>query len=156
MIKTAYIKHEPGHKNSKGQASPWVIYDHDDGKIISSHKTHEDAEKHLQQIHIFSQKNIQLSKIASIEELLSAVDDSISKLTIKKIKGNDPIGYITLNELYDPESQTFSTEITEVKMFENPDNIKEELQKLSPMPWRDLRDSIEMILNSSELYFSFT
>jgi hypothetical protein len=52
-IKEAYVRHMPGHKNSKGEASPWVILDHNGGKILSSHKSESEAKKHLQQMHIF-------------------------------------------------------------------------------------------------------
>lgn len=48
-----FVKHIPGHKNSKGESAPWVIMSHETNKILSSHKTKEEAEKHLQQMHIF-------------------------------------------------------------------------------------------------------
>lgn len=48
-----FVKHIPGHKNSKGESAPWVIISHETNKILSSHKTKEEAEKHLQQMHIF-------------------------------------------------------------------------------------------------------
>lgn len=48
-----YVKHMPGHKNSKGEASPWVIISHKTGKILSSHGSEEEAKKHLQQMHVF-------------------------------------------------------------------------------------------------------
>lgn len=48
-----FIKHIPGHKNSKGEDAPWVIMSHETKKVISSHKTKEDAKKHLQHMHIF-------------------------------------------------------------------------------------------------------
>jgi hypothetical protein len=41
-----------GHKNSQGEAAPYVIKSHETGKILSSHKTREEAKKHLQQMHI--------------------------------------------------------------------------------------------------------
>lgn len=46
-----YVAHVPGHKNSKGEAAPWVIKSHETGKIISSHKTQAEAKSHLQDIH---------------------------------------------------------------------------------------------------------
>lgn len=48
-----YVKHMPGHKNSKGESAPWVIVSHKTKKVLSSHKTKAEAEKHLQQMHIF-------------------------------------------------------------------------------------------------------
>jgi hypothetical protein len=46
-----YVTKVKGHKNSKGESAPWVIKDHDTGKILSSHKTKEAAESHLQDMH---------------------------------------------------------------------------------------------------------
>lgn len=48
-----YIVHMKGHKNSKGEEAPWVIKSHETNKILSSHKSKQDAKKHLQQMHIF-------------------------------------------------------------------------------------------------------
>lgn len=41
------VRHQKGHKNSKGELAEWVIVSHKDGHIISSHKTKAEAEKHL-------------------------------------------------------------------------------------------------------------
>jgi len=49
--KVAYVAHVPGHKNSEGESAPWVIKDHDGGKILSSHKTETEAKSHLQDMH---------------------------------------------------------------------------------------------------------
>jgi hypothetical protein len=49
-----YIVYMKGYKNSKGEISPYVIKSHKKNKILSSHKTKEDAKKHLQQMHVFS------------------------------------------------------------------------------------------------------
>lgn len=48
-----YVVHVRDHKNSKGEKAPWVIKSHDTGKILSSHKSKEEAKRHLQQMHIF-------------------------------------------------------------------------------------------------------
>jgi len=45
-----FVQHVPGHKNSKGQAAPWVVKSHTDQHIISSHATEEAAREHLQQM----------------------------------------------------------------------------------------------------------
>lgn len=50
-IKVSFVKHCPGHKNSKGEASPWCIVSHTTGKILSSHSSKEQAKKHLQDMH---------------------------------------------------------------------------------------------------------
>jgi S-adenosylmethionine/arginine decarboxylase-like enzyme len=54
ISKTAYVAHVPGHKNSKGEAAPWVIKDHKDDHIISSHKTQAEAKSHLRDMHAHS------------------------------------------------------------------------------------------------------
>ena len=48
-----YIKYLKGHKNSKDENSPWVIISHKTGKILSSHGSKEEAQKHLQMMHVF-------------------------------------------------------------------------------------------------------
>lgn len=52
-IMQEFVANMKGHKNSKGEAAPWVIKDEDNGKIISSHKTKDEANKHLQQMHTY-------------------------------------------------------------------------------------------------------
>ena len=52
--KTAYVKHCPGHKNSKGESAEWCIYSHETGKIISSEKSEGAAKKQLQNMHAHS------------------------------------------------------------------------------------------------------
>jgi len=47
------IRHQKGHKNSKGELAEWVIISHKDGHIISSHKHKAEAEKHLGDIRKF-------------------------------------------------------------------------------------------------------
>ena len=55
MTLLEYVKRMPGHKNSKGEPAPWVIVSHKTGKVLSSHKTKEDAEEHLRHMHIFKE-----------------------------------------------------------------------------------------------------
>lgn len=50
MNKVSFIQHVPGHKNSKGEAAPYVIKSHETGEILSSHKTKGEAESHLKQM----------------------------------------------------------------------------------------------------------
>lgn len=47
------VRHQKGHKNSKGETAEWVIVSHKDGHIISSHKTKAEAEEHLRDIQKF-------------------------------------------------------------------------------------------------------
>jgi hypothetical protein len=54
MILLEYIEFIKNHKNSKGENAPWVIKSHETHKILSSHKTKEEAKKHLQQMHMFN------------------------------------------------------------------------------------------------------
>lgn len=50
-----YVKKVAGHRNSKGELAPWVIASHRTGKILSSHKTKEEAEEHLKHMHQFKE-----------------------------------------------------------------------------------------------------
>ena len=50
-----YVKKTPGHRNSQGEPAPWTIVSHKTGKVLSSHKTKEDAEEHLRHMHIFKE-----------------------------------------------------------------------------------------------------
>jgi len=69
--KVSYIVHMKGHKNSRGESSPYVIKSHETGKILSSHKTKDEAKKHLQQMHIHKGEIImEFKNVKSIEELI--------------------------------------------------------------------------------------
>ena len=92
-IKVSYIVHMPGHKGNDGSEKPWVIKSHETDKIISSHSSKEDAEKHLKQIQYFKHKgNIdQLLKQAEIFDYEKEVDTGI-----EIEKEHDP----TITEIY--------------------------------------------------------
>ena len=45
--KVAYVAHVPGHKNSKGETAPWVIKQHETGKILESFKSEGAAKEGL-------------------------------------------------------------------------------------------------------------
>jgi hypothetical protein len=45
--KTAYVAHVPGHRNSKGEAAPWVIKQHNTDKILESFKSESAAKEGL-------------------------------------------------------------------------------------------------------------
>lgn len=66
--KISFIVHMKGHTNSSGEAAPYVIKSHDTGKILSSHKTRGEAEKHLKQMHAHSGSFI---GVRNIDELIS-------------------------------------------------------------------------------------
>jgi len=61
------IRHQKGHKNSKGETAEWVIISHKDGHVISSHTSKEAAQKHL--------KDIQ--KFKHMKESIEYTEDSI-------------------------------------------------------------------------------
>ena len=71
MIKQAFITHMEGHKNSKGESAPYVIKSHETGEILSSHKTKEEAEKHLY-------KDMQGHKKSSFEPVMTDVFKEIA------------------------------------------------------------------------------
>src|SRR5271157_470145 len=47
LKKVAYVAHVPGHKNSKGEAAPWVIKQHNTDKILESFKSEQAAKDGL-------------------------------------------------------------------------------------------------------------
>lgn len=61
------VRYKKGHKNSKGELAPWTIVSHKTGKILSSHKTKAEAEKHLSQMEYF--------KHVKTESLRTALED---------------------------------------------------------------------------------
>ena len=66
--KVSFIVHMKGHKNSSGEIAPYVIKSHETNKILSSHKTRGEAEKHLKQMHAHSGSFI---GVRNIDELIS-------------------------------------------------------------------------------------
>ena len=71
IIKESYVKHCPGHKNTNGEDAEWCIVDHDDGKILSSHKTKEQAKSHLRDMKIHGRIDINFRNINNIDDLLN-------------------------------------------------------------------------------------
>lgn len=63
MEKFSFVKHCPGHTNSKGEKAPWCILSEKDNKIISSHKTKEEAKNHLQDIEIHKNSFVLIDEI---------------------------------------------------------------------------------------------
>jgi len=69
--KESYVKYIKNHKNSKGEKAPWVICQHDTDKILSSHKTKEEAESHLKDIYIHKGNKINTFRwFKDLDELL--------------------------------------------------------------------------------------
>ena len=68
--KVSYIKHIPGHEDSNGESAPWVICQHNTDKVISSHKTKQEAEEHLRDIHIHKGGKMIYREATDLNELL--------------------------------------------------------------------------------------
>lgn len=47
------VVYRKGHRNSKGELAEWIIIQHNTGKLLSSHKSKEAAEKHLKQMEYY-------------------------------------------------------------------------------------------------------
>jgi len=76
-IKESFVKHIPGHKNSKGEASPYCIVSHETGKILSSHKTESAAKKHLQDMHAHGNThNDNTDKFSNVKDLKSLLNSN--------------------------------------------------------------------------------
>lgn len=75
-----YIQHIKGHKNSKGEPAPWVIKSHETGKILSSHKTKEEAKKHLQHMHIFKEDSEESLAERLIEQWAEKYQDYLNAI----------------------------------------------------------------------------
>jgi DNA-binding ferritin-like protein len=79
------VRYREGHKNSKGEDAPWCIVSHENGRVISSHKSKREAEKHLGDIHMF--KNMKNEAMVSpigfknrVVDILSNFDQFKSKI----------------------------------------------------------------------------
>ena len=66
------VCYRKGHKDSKGEAAPWVIISCKTGKILSSHKSKEKAEEHLRQM--------EYHKHAKAESLSAALKDGYATI----------------------------------------------------------------------------
>lgn len=62
-----YIQFIQGHKNSKGENAPWVIKSHKTNKILSSHKTKEEAKEHLKNMHVFGEGETEIVEESLME-----------------------------------------------------------------------------------------
>jgi hypothetical protein len=86
-IKESFVKHMPGHKNSKGESAPYVIVSHETGKILSSHSSESKARKHLQDMHAHSGVSVEFRKIGSIDDLIKIAED----LPTPKERAKNPV-----------------------------------------------------------------
>ena len=69
------VKYKKGHKNSKGEDAPWTIVSCQTGKILSSHKSKEAAEEHLQQMEYYKH-----AKNESVDEFKTWLSEGGSPL----------------------------------------------------------------------------
>lgn len=79
------VRYREGHKNSKGEDAPWCIVSHENGRVISSHKSKREAEKHLGDIQMFKhmKNEAMVSPIGfknRVVEILSNFDQFDSKI----------------------------------------------------------------------------
>ena len=79
------IRYREGHKNSDGELAPWCIVSHENGRVISSHKSKSAAEKHLKDIQMF--KHMKNESVLSdvgfknrVVDILSRFDQFESKI----------------------------------------------------------------------------
>ena len=69
------VKYMKGHKNSKGEDAPWTIVSCKTGKILSSHKSKEAADEHLQQMEYYKH-----AKNESVDEFKAWLSEGGSPL----------------------------------------------------------------------------
>jgi hypothetical protein len=97
MIKVSFVAHVPGHKNSSGEVAPWVVKQHETGKILSSHKTKEEAVSHLRDIEGHKKSFVGIKDI-----------DCLIKLAGKYNPGFDDKLFVT-DVINDPAEKTIHT-----------------------------------------------
>ena len=73
--KLSYVVHQKGHHNSSGELAEWVVKSHDSGKIISSHKSKEEATSHLRDIEGHKSSAIKLSEWADADEPMMSMTE---------------------------------------------------------------------------------
>jgi hypothetical protein len=76
--KTATIEHRPGHKNSKGEAAPWVNVDKA-GKVVSSSATEAEAHERLRAMEYYKNARVTEAGLASIRNLATIAVTAASK-----------------------------------------------------------------------------
>jgi hypothetical protein len=96
LKKVAYVKHCPGHKNSKGELAEWCIYSHETGKIISSEKTEGAAHKQLQNMHAHSASNEggawSISGVTPNHETTEDVNKALKRMKASRIRISEGSG----------------------------------------------------------------
>lgn len=102
----SYIVYIKNHKNSEGELAPWVIKSHEDGHIISSHKTRAEAKKHLKRMQYFKHKK------ALMGDFGVNIKD-INNLDLQAIRKSIIAEYDAVN-LYEQLAEKVSDELKEV------------------------------------------
>jgi hypothetical protein len=64
------IMYRKGHKNSDGENAEWCIVSHRTGRVISSHKTKSEAEKHLGEIQMFKHMKNETMSLEDAKHIL--------------------------------------------------------------------------------------
>jgi len=127
----SYIKHIPGHKDSKGDLAEWVIVSHDTGKIISSHKTKADAEKHLKQIQMFKHmKSViltLLTKKANKDEDISIQIIDVEKDMFERLINEELLDEMKLMNLIKTKPELFKEIRKKVTQYLEKEISEEEL-----------------------------
>jgi len=160
----SYIQYIKNHKNSKGEPAPWVIKEHNTGRILSSHKTKEEAEKHLKQIYYFRHKKAgyQMELDDYLKERLfekylndhiNSVKDNVKKIVFKYpqyIKALENVEEHDKLKNLEPERTPY-IELTYKKLYGIKDLSEEEQQALfhhiknskhHPEYWDDLVQNV--------------
>lgn len=156
--KYSYIQHVKGHRNSQGEIAEWVIKDHTTDEIISSHKTKEEAEKHLQQMHAFKKSCFSFSRYSSVKELLESNSSAfLSTLPIKKTTTDQVIGKVTVEEDLNEDANEFQTSIKQIELYDSDlKELMEDLKSIPPVNWKSLKSYIEYLLAPYNAYLDFT
>ena len=108
------IRHQKGHKNSKGEKAEWVIISHKDGHIISSHTSKAAAEKHLKDIQKFKhmKESIEWTEDKLFDYLVAVEDFDIGDL-------NDFFRYHSIEKYVDALNANRISENEVVKYIKN-------------------------------------
>lgn len=69
------VKYQKGHKNSKGESAPWTIVSCKTGKVLSSYKSKDAADEHLDQMEYF--KHVKNESVDELDKLYIGYIESV-------------------------------------------------------------------------------
>lgn len=146
MIKKGYITQVKGHKNSKGELAEWVVKDHNTNKIISSHKTKEEAKSHLRDMKTHGNSILGFNKANNIDDLIKKawVGDEVWQWGVYSPR-NESTELLRLNLILDPEARTI--ENVEVILGDDVLALKDllESEDLIGKHWRELEAIVKKV-----------